>query len=514
MKSSVGSRPRALMALAALTVAVGLAVRMHATEPNPATRRWWTFVQSLAGDDMRGRDTGSPEHRRAQEYVARQLEQSGVRPAGEQGYFQTVPLQSYRLRRDRSAAWIARNGRTRTLRWLRDIAVAPAMGLPSQLTGRLIFAGSDNAAGLNVANAIVVRLNPVRLVAGPPVPPVPAGASAVVGIDNVLGPEPSRWPAQNAVAMTLAGTPTPALNGIPTFRFNPASAEALFEGSGHTYKEVLALATASRPVPSFVLAGTLSLNLAFDRADLTSDNVIGVLPGSDPTLAPQHIVLTAHIDGYGLGEPWGKDEIYNGAFDDAAYVATLLDFAERLRESGTTLRRSLLFAVVTGEEKGLLGSRYYTSHLTVPRAQLVADVNLDQLRPVFPLHTLTMHAVDESSLGDTARQVAATMDIRIQADREPLRNLLRRSDNFPFMQIGVPATGFIFGYQPGSADEVAYRRWYRDRYHTPLDDLSQPWVPDAAAKFNEFFAKFVTALANADQAPTWKPGSQFAPRGN
>jgi hypothetical protein len=126
--------------------------------------------------------------------------------------------------------------------------------------------------------------------------------------------------------------------------------------------------------------------------------------------------------------------------------------------------------------------------------------------------TLTMHALDDSTLGDTTRQVAGPMGIRIQADPEPLRNLMRRSDNFPFMQIGVPATGFVFGYEPGTPDEAAYRRWYQDRYHTPLDDLSQPWVPDAAAQFNEFFARFVTALANADEAPRWRPGSEFAPR--
>ena len=103
----------------------------------------------------------------------------------------------------------------------------------------------------------------------------------------------------------------------------------------------------------------------------------------------------------------------------------------------------------TGEEKGLLGSRYYTKHLTVPREQIAANVNLDQLRPVFPLHTLTMHAMDDSTLGDTARAVASGMGIEIQKDPEPLRGLLRRSDNFPFMDIGVPATGFVFGYKPG-----------------------------------------------------------------
>jgi Peptidase family M28 len=503
-----------LRATIGLAVMLAVVVSVQATEPNAATRRWWAHIQALASDEMRGRDTGSPEHHRAQEYVVRHFDRTGLRPAGDQGFFQSVPLRSYRLRTDRSSASIARNGQTQTLRWLHHITVTPARGLPPRLTGRLIFVGSDHAAGLDASGAIAVRLNPVRLVAGAPVSRVPAGTAAIVGIDSAVGPEPARWPAQYAVTMTLADTATPAAEGIPTFRFNPAFADLLLEGSGHTHMELLDLAASGKPVPSFALRGSLSLSLVFDETDLTSDNVIGVLPGSDPALSSQHIVLTAHIDGYGIGEPWGDDRIYNGAFDDAAYVATLLDFAEKLRESTTRLRRSLLFAVVTAEEKGLHGSRYFTRHPTVPREQIVANINLDQLRPVFPLHTLTMHAIDESTLGATAREVAAAMDIRLQADPEPLRNLMRRSDNFPFMEIGVPATGFVFGYQPASEDEVAYRRWYQDRYHTPLDDLKQPWVPEAAAKFNEFFERLVTMLANADTAPSWKPASQYAPRTN
>ncbi|HUR33519.1 MAG TPA: M28 family peptidase [Vicinamibacterales bacterium] len=498
--------------LVAVTLALACVAAMQATEPDAATRRWWSHVQALANDGMRGRDTGSPEHRRAQEYIARQFERLGVEPAGEQRFFQSVPLRSYRLRTDQSPVAVIRDGGTRPLRWLRDIAVAPALGLPGTLSGPLIFAGSDNAAGLDAAGAMVVRLNPIRLVAGPPVPAPPPGAAAILGVDSTEGPEPSRWPVQNATVMTPADASIPTAQGIPVLRVNPASAPLLFEGSGHTYEEMLTLSTSGRPVPSFPLRGTLSLRLGFEEVELRSDNVIGVRPGSDPVLATEYVVLSAHIDGYGLGEPWGRDRIYNGAFDDAAYVATLLDYAERLRETGTRLRRSLLFAVFTGEEKGLLGSRYYTRHLTVPRERLVANINLDQLRPVFPLHTLTMHVVDESSLGDTARLVGADLAIRIQADPEPLRNLMRRSDNFPFMEIGVPATGFVFGYQPGSSDEVAYRRWYRDRYHTPLDDLTQPWLPDAAAKFNEFFARMVAAVANADAAPTWKPGSPYLQR--
>ena len=157
----------------------------------------------------------------------------------------------------------------------------------------------------------------------------------------------------------------------------------------------------------------------------------------------------------------------------------------------------------------MLGSRYYVQHLTVPKENLVANINLDQLRPIFPLKILTILALNESTLGDTVQQVAASMDIRIQPDPEPQRNLLRRSDHINFMNIGVPAVGFIFGYVPGSPEEAVYRKWYADRYHSPADDLNQPWNPTAAAKFNTFFAKLVETIANAPEKPQWKPNSTF-----
>jgi Zn-dependent M28 family amino/carboxypeptidase len=125
------------------------------------------------------------------------------------------------------------------------------------------------------------------------------------------------------------------------------------------------------------------------------------------------------------------------------------------------------------------------------------------------LKILTTLAVDDSTMGDTVRQVAAGMDIRIQADPEPGRNLLRRSDHWNFMQMGVPAVGFIFGYEPGSPEENIYREWYAYRYHSPKDDLDQPWDPPAAAKFNDFFGKVVEALSNAPEKPHWKAGSPY-----
>jgi Zn-dependent M28 family amino/carboxypeptidase len=172
--------------------------------------------------------------------------------------------------------------------------------------------------------------------------------------------------------------------------------------------------------------------------------------------------------------------------------------------------RSILFAAFTGEEKGLLGSRWFVDHPTVPAEQLAADVNLDQLRPLFPLNILTAEALSDTTLGQMARAVAEPLHIVIRADAEPERNLLRRADQYPFLTIHVPAISFIFGYDPNTDAERRYREWYQTRYHRPQDDLTQPMDFAAAAKFNTFFYDLVEAIGNAPGRPTFYPTSSFA----
>jgi hypothetical protein len=503
------------MKIRAFAVLLLLSLSLTATEPNDATRQWWRYVTALANDGMEGRDTGSPAYQRAARYVATEFERAGLQPAGTQGYFQSVPMRRVQLNAADSRITIERKSGSRPLAWLREITMAAASGLPSQIDAPLVFRGSapDPPAGLDVNGKVIVRLSPPvgTPAANVPAPPLPSGAIGTLGIDNFDGPERRRWPAAYAVNVSLSETPaTP--NPMPALFLNPDVAEELFQGSGHTYAELKRLYDTGRPLPWFEIPATLRATLRFDTSNIASDNVLAAFTGSDPVLKDEFVVISAHLDGYGFGEPIHGDRLYNGAFDDAAYVATLLDLAERWKSSATKLRRSVLFAVVTGEEKGLLGSRYFAAHPTVSKERMVADINLDQLRPLFPLKLLTMLALDDSTLGDTARAVAEPMGIRIQPDPEPDRNLLRRSDHFNFIQIGVPATGFIFGYEKGSPEEVIYRRWYADRYHSPSDDLKQPWDPEAAAKFNEFFRRLVEAIANADARPQWKPGSRLAPQ--
>jgi hypothetical protein len=475
-----------------------LCVSLFAVEPNAATKRWWAHVVALSGDDLQGRDAASEGYKTAARYVVAQFEKNGLTPAGDHGYYQTVPLHELRFQPAKSWADLVRTDGVTQLRWLHQIAVTTREGLPEHIEAPLVFMGE---AGGDGAGKIVVSLNGHA-------PRNVQGAAGMITIDNPNTVEPPRWPLQYGVSMRLRETAAGGgRGGPPAMRFSPAEAELLFAGSGHTYKELYA---ASGPLPSFPLKGSLRASLAFSSADVESDNILAVLPGSDPILSKEYVVISAHLDGYGLGEAWGTDNIYNGAFDDAAYVATLIDFAEGLKAAKQTTKRSILFCVVTAEEKGLLGSKYFAAHPTLPISQMVANINLDQLRPIFPLKTLTMLAVDESTLGETAKTVGASMNIKIQPDPEPGRNLLRRSDHFTFMQVGVPSAGFIFGFEKGTPDEAAYREWYAKRYHSPLDDLNQPWVPEAAAKFNEFFGKLVVTIADAPERPKWTPGSVYA----
>jgi Zn-dependent M28 family amino/carboxypeptidase len=159
----------------------------------------------------------------------------------------------------------------------------------------------------------------------------------------------------------------------------------------------------------------------------------------------------------------------------------------------------------------LLGSRWFVAHPTVPLSRIAGVINLDQLRPIFPLKLLTVHGLEDTTLGDDARAVANSLGIDVQTDPEPERNLLKRTDHWPFMQAGVPATNFVFGFRPGSRSEQIYRQWYRTGYHKPQDDLKQLMDWKAAAGFNRFFYKLVERVADKPSAPAWKPGSSLKP---
>ncbi len=221
------------------------------------------------------------------------------------------------------------------------------------------------------------------------------------------------------------------------------------------------------------------------------------------------MVVSAHLDHIGIGAPINGDAIYNGAMDDASGIASLIEIAKGLKESGGRPKRSILFLAVTAEEKGLLGSKYFAAHPTVSGKAIVADINMDMFLPLFPLKYLEVQGLDESSLGDDIRTVAKEAGVEAQADKEPNVNRFIRSDQYNFIRKGIPALAFKFGYVPGAPEEKLFKDWVRLHYHAPSDDLNQPVDAAAAAQFDRILQRLIERVANSQERPRWKDDSFF-----
>ena len=489
-----------------LTLAAILLGATAAAGPKDAdTAVWWKITAALSNDSMEGRDTGSPALDRAAGLVAARLAAAGVKPLGDGGtWFQRFPLDEVALTRADVKAGAM------PLAFLDEFTITANAGLPRSFSFPLAYRGYCGAAALgDVQGKLVIchgthrtglpsaaeRLTAVRT----------AGAAGLITIaDPGFTVEPPRWPVAYERVVTIRGQ-DPKPDAFINMRLK---AEALGKlVPARDAAALIASGSAGQPLPSFDSTVKLSGRLQLATRHYTAPNVVGILPGTDPTKARQAIVLTAHLDGYGHGKPVHGDSIYNGTLDDAAYVALLIRLAEH--RHGVGFARPLVFAIVSGEEKGLLGSKWFVAHPPVPLSSIAADINLDQLRPIFPLKILTVHAKDDTTLGDDATSIAASMGIRTQNDPEPERNLLRRSDHWNFLEHGIPAVNFVFGYEPASESERIYRHWYRTGYQTPQDDLKQPIDWRAAADFNRFFYALVDKVANDPAPPAWKAGSKL-----
>ncbi len=246
------------------------------------------------------------------------------------------------------------------------------------------------------------------------------------------------------------------------------------------------------------------------RQALTSPNLVAKLEGSDPMLASQYVAISAHLDHLGIGAPINGDRIYNGAMDDASGVAAVLDIAHRLKTAPVRPRRSILFVIVTGEEKGLLGSHYYAMRPTVPKGSIVADLNFDMALPLWPLKSVIAGGEGESTLGADARAVAAQQGLTLVPDPLPDRNTFIRTDQFSFVRQGVPALAFKFGFAKDTPEFQIEHDWRATRYHAPSDDLLQPGVmKEEAVKLDAFVADLALRVADQDARPDWLATSIF-----
>jgi len=504
----------------------------------PADERaesWWRHVLTLAADDMEGRAAGSDGHRRASDYVAARFAEYGLAPAGENGtYFQAVTLEERRFPAGGSRAALVTGGAGAPLAIPGDIFFRIAGGPPPErVEAPLVFvgyglhlleAGHDDFAGVDLRGRIAVVING----AGPEALPgalksharadrsrllLERGAVGVILV-SPLAPAEQPWASFSRIAdmpgMYPASAAVRTLSApFLTAYFNPAEAERLFAGSGHSFADISEEAVASRPIAGFALRPRLAATLTAESRTIETRNVVARLPGSDPALAAQHVVLTAHLDGIGIGAPVAGDAIHNGALDNAAGVAALLDIAETYRGANARPRRSLLFVALTAEEKGLLGSRWFVRAPTVPRDSIVANLNYDMALPLFPLTSVIALGAEDSSLGRDARAIGAAMGLPLAPDPFPERNSFVRSDQYSFIEAGVPALAFKFGFRAGSPEAEIERDWRATRYHGPTDDVAQPVHRLDEIRLHDFIAALALRIADAEARPRWNADSFF-----
>jgi Zn-dependent M28 family amino/carboxypeptidase len=512
-----------------------LAQETHAPARHFDGSSWWAHVKFLADDSLEGRETGSEGLRKAESYVVDQFTKAKLQPAGTDGFYQPVKFISREIVESESSAALVHDGKAEPLKLGDDAFFSTRADLSrDEITAPLVFVGYglqipeknfDDLAGLDLHGKVVVYL------AGSPAE-IPNALAAhyqtlaerwkslkqagVIGTITIPNPASmdipwSRMSLNRAhPSMDLADPEFNETAGLKTaLTFNPAQAEKLFSGSGHTFAEIAGLGKDRKPLPRFPLAVSLNARATTKTTLVESTNVVGKLLGNDPALKNEYVVLSAHVDHVGIGEPIDGDRIYNGAMDNASGVAVLLDIAAALNAHAEQLRRSVLFVVVTAEEKGLLGSKYFAAHPTAPPKSMIADINIDMFLPIVPLKVLRVQGLAESDLGDRAREAAQVFGVRVQPDPEPLRNVFIRSDQYNFVRHGIPAVKIDVGFDPGSPDQKIFKDWLTNRYHAPSDDTAQPVDLASAGLYEEITRQLLISVANTDARPQWKRESFF-----
>jgi Zn-dependent M28 family amino/carboxypeptidase len=500
-------------------------------------KAWWAHVQYLADDSMRGRLTGSEEYLKAAAYVVDKFKSYGLEPAGVNGgFYQPVKFDVQRVMADKSSMSLVADGKVEPLVLGTDALIGPRSAALGKIDAPLVFIGyglhlpeskyddfnSAEIPASSLKGKVVVYIN-----GGPADLPGPlksyartapfikalrdAGALGAISIPTPKSMDfgwarvasGSSQPGMKLAATSDAAAVAakhPALTDdhgtMLSAVFNPAEAEKLFAGTGHTFAELLALADAQKPLPRFALNKSVRATVVGEQSTVESPNIVARLEGSDPKLKKEYIVVSAHLDHLGVGAPIHGKTIYNGAMDDASGVATVLETAKAFSESKVRPKRSILFVVFTAEEKGLLGSRYFAGHPTVPEGSIKAALNLDMFMPLFALKKLHVQGLEQSTLQIDAKKVGEAHHIVVAGDPEPDRNSFIRTDQYSFVQAGVPALAMKFGWEAGSPEYKAWRGWLAERYHSTADDLSQPVDLVAAAQFNSFYYDLARTVAD------------------
>lgn len=532
-----------LLAAALLVIAAAAQAQPPSTIEHDIARRVRADVEFLASDQLEGRDTGSRGYLIAAEYVASQFRAIGLDPAGDNGsWFQQVPFRRASYEKPPTLT-MSIGGRQVTLDPARDATVRPSViEKQRSLSAGFVFVGYgikdarhgiDDYRGLDLKGKIAVALTGMPKSLPSDIEAHLASSkdrfAAEAGAIGYL--EVSRNDGQRGNPVGRGGRPLidwvdkdgRAGSVPPGMRLQMSVssewAARLFEGAAKSLDAVRREAKAnSRAGPrGFALAPVLSLQSDSKWEDFTSPEVVGLLKGSDPALAAQHVVLMGHLDHLGMrtdAKP-GEDAIYNGAIDNAAGVATMLEAARQFAVQPVRPKRSILFIANTGEERGLLGADYYANHPTVPAQSIVGLVDLDMPMLLYPFTDVIAFGADHSTIGAMVAEAGRSMGIAVSPDPMPEEAIFTRSDHYMFVRRGVPAVLLMTGHANGGKEH--WDAFLGKTYHSPKDDLTQKIDWDAGARYALLNYRIARAMADAPNRPMWLQGDYFGdlfdPRG-
>lgn len=524
--------------VAALGVALGLTSVVQAQgaynwSPD-AIRAHMTF---LASDNLLGREAGSREYEIAADYVAARFMEFGLKPAGDSGsYLQSVPMTTFVADKGRIEL-VGKNGTVPLVFGEDYIPGATPLSPTVDLNAPMVFAGfgivspdgkRNDYRGLDVKGKIAVVLT------GAPksmhgeerahygnymTKRIAAARHGAAGIIIVYTPtrqsaQPferaqQNWNERQMTWVEADGKPWYPGGTAPQIAVvSLKGAEKIFAGAKFDTAAVMAAAEANAgDVPRFALPARAQVSLKSEIARLATSNVVGMIEGSDPKLRNEVVLLSAHLDHKGMGHGGDGDLIHNGALDNAAGVATMLEAAHAFKHSGQRPKRSVMFIALTAEEKGLIGAAYFAHNPTVPKGSLVANVNLDMPILTYDFHDVVAFGAHRSTIDGAVKRAAASMGLAVTPDPDPDQGLFTRSDHYRFVQQGVPAVFLKTGPANGGAE--ADKSFRLNRYHRPSDDLAQAIDYKAGAKFAALNYAIARELADAPDRPRWNKGDFF-----
>jgi Zn-dependent M28 family amino/carboxypeptidase len=485
-------------------------------------------MRFLASDTLEGREPGTPGFEVAAEYVRAQFSSAGLDVS-----YQTVPLRAAKM--DAEVSTLTVDGKPLVHR--KDCLISPSFAHETaDVTAPVVLAGFGvTAPELKYDDYRDVDANGkvVLMISGSPktfpndqrafysafdVKRRNAAAHGAVGVlmvssitDEERYPFEKRAQQSGILPMVVLGPDGKPVDMVGQVRvtatLNRASAAALFAGTPATLDAVLAQAEKGIGT-SLPLGKNVSGHTVTHFSDLKSQNVVGTLKGT----TDEYVVVSAHLDHLGNHPPAnGGDGIYNGAYDNASGTACLIEIAREMAR-GPKPKRSVIFVAFTGEEKGDRGSRYFATFPPVPKQKIVADINMDMFLMLYPVGDVVLLGGEHSTLGASAAVAAKASGFDISPDPYPEEVRFIRSDQYSFVEEGIPAIHI----KPGNKSRDAAidgaqvtRDWLRNVYHTVRDEMSQPIDFASGARYAETNLRLLRAIANGPR-PEWTAGDFFA----